>query len=103
MKPHAVSILKKGLKKLQDQTRDRKVTLEAALKAHEPISEIDEEWLDNAGNLVDEERLVDKLDKALDYESALKKLAPREQSIVQRLMELVECSAAPSKKRKCTI
>jgi hypothetical protein len=77
MKPHAVSILKKGLKKLQDQTRDRKVTLEAALKANEPISEIDEEWLDNAGNLVDEERLVDELDKVSNYESALKKLSPR--------------------------
>ena len=75
MKPYAVSILKKGLKKLQDQTWDRKVTLEATLKGHESISEIDEEWLDNAGNLVNEECLVDELDKALDYESALKKLA----------------------------
>jgi len=99
MKPHIVSILKKGLKKLQDQTRDRKVTLEATLKAHQPISEFDEEWLDSAGNLVDEERLVDKLDKASNYESALKKLDTQEQSIVQRLMELVD--VAPSKKHKC--
>ncbi|KAG6379177.1 hypothetical protein JVT61DRAFT_11619 [Boletus reticuloceps] len=45
--------LKAGLKKLQDQTRDRKVALQARLKASQPISEADEEWLDNAGNLVD--------------------------------------------------
>ncbi|KIK80403.1 hypothetical protein PAXRUDRAFT_158811, partial [Paxillus rubicundulus Ve08.2h10] len=47
-----------------------KAALKAALKANQPISEVDEEWLDNAGNLVDEERVVDELDKALDYERA---------------------------------
>ncbi|KAI6158887.1 hypothetical protein EDD17DRAFT_1617570 [Pisolithus thermaeus] len=47
--------LKKGLEKLQDQIRVRKASLEATLKANKTISAADEEWLDNAGNLVDEE------------------------------------------------
>ena len=47
--------LKQGLKKLQDQTHGRKAMLEATLRAKQVISEADEEWLDNAGNLVDED------------------------------------------------
>ena len=103
MKP--VEILKQGLKKLQDQTYSRKAVLEAALKARQPISEVDEEWLDNAGNLVDEEQVVDKLDKALDFDSALKQLNERDKVIVQKLQELAghnssNGSDAPTKKRK---
>ena len=62
MKP--VDILKKGLTKLQHQIRDRKTRLENKLKASQQISDIDQEWLDHAGNLVDEERVIDALDHA---------------------------------------
>ncbi|KIK90453.1 hypothetical protein PAXRUDRAFT_151941 [Paxillus rubicundulus Ve08.2h10] len=79
MKP--VDILKKGLQKLRDQTHDRKVRLEAELKANRPISEVDEEWLDHTGNLVDEERVVEELDKASDYEAVFEKLNQQEKSI----------------------
>ena len=98
MKP--INILKKGLAKLQNQIPDRKSKLEADLKANKHISEVDEEWLDNTGNLVDEERVVDILDKASDYERGLGRLGQEEKSIVQKLMQLAGAVSA-SKKHKC--
>ena len=56
MKP--INILKKGLAKLRNQISDQKSKLKADLKANKHISEVDEEWLDNTGNLVDEEHVV---------------------------------------------
>jgi hypothetical protein len=60
MKP--IEILKKGLMRLQQQIQDRKTRLEGALKACQPISDSDQEWLDTDGNLVDEDHVVDALD-----------------------------------------
>ncbi|KAF8416911.1 hypothetical protein L210DRAFT_793783, partial [Boletus edulis BED1] len=87
-------------KKLQDQTRDRKVSLEAALRGNQPISEADEDWLDNSGNLVDEECLIEKLAVAQDYEMAITSLDSQEQSMIQRLKEAAGWDVVPSKKRK---
>ncbi|KAH0828159.1 hypothetical protein J3R83DRAFT_3852 [Lanmaoa asiatica] len=98
MKP--INLLKKGLEKLQNQTRERRELLNAALKANQCISEADEEWLDTGGNLVEEVCLVDKLDAVEDYEKAIEQLDSQEQSIVQRLTELAH-GCALSKKRKC--
>ncbi|KAF8545635.1 hypothetical protein OG21DRAFT_1528359, partial [Imleria badia] len=56
--------------------------------ANQPISEADEEWLVNAGNLMDEERVVGQLDKAADFKSGLERLDELNQSIVQKLMDL---------------
>ena len=97
MKP--INILKKGLAKLQNQISDQKSKLEADLKANKHISEVDEEWLDNTGNLVDEEHVVDILDKASDYERGFGRLGQEEKSIVQKLMQLAGAVSA-SKKRK---
>lgn len=97
MKP--IDILKKGLKKLQNQIGERKSQLKAKLKANQLVSEIDLEWLNNAGNLVDEERIVDVLDKASDYERGLEKMGLQEKAIVQKLKELTG-GDAPTKKRK---
>ena len=99
-----VDILKKGLKNLQDQISDQKWQLKADLKANRPISEADEEWLDNAGNLVDHELVVQELEMASDYEAAYEALDLQHKSIVQKLQKLAmsgEKSVVPSKKRKC--
>ena len=98
-----VDILKKGLKNLQDQISDRKWQLKADLKANWPISEADEEWLDNAGNLVDHELVVQELEMSSDYEAAYEALDLQHISIVQKLQKLAmsgEKSVVPSKKRK---
>jgi hypothetical protein len=54
-------VLQKGLAKLKDAVKGRKDNLLACLNGKEKISDEDEEWLDNAGNLVDEEAIVDLL------------------------------------------
>lgn len=102
MKP--INILKKGLKKLQNQIGEWKSQLEAKLKANQPISDIDSEWLDNTGNLVDEEHVVDTLDNASDYERGLERMGLQDKAIVQKLKVLAEGAVtAPSKKRKCMV
>ena len=94
--------LKQGLKKLQDQTHGCKAMLEVTLRAKQVISEADEEWLDNAGNLVDKERVVDELDKAMDFADAFERLDSWDKAIVQKLTELADKQgAAPAKMRKC--
>lgn len=98
MKP--VEILKKGLTKLQFQIQDRKTRLEGELKASQPISDSDQEWLDNAGNLVDEEQVVDTLDHASDYEQGLKRLNSHDKSVVEKLKDLAGSGGAPPKKHK---
>ena len=63
MKP--IEVLKKGLARLHDQIRERKAKLDIDLKASRPILEVDQDWLDGDGNLVDEEKVVETLDSAL--------------------------------------
>ena len=98
-----IDTLKKGLTRLQDQIRDRKGKLEAALKAGQPVSETDQAWLDNDANLIDEERVIETLGGAFDYQSAFQKLDFHEKTIVEKLKKLAEGgekTVAPSKKCK---
>ncbi|KIK78130.1 hypothetical protein PAXRUDRAFT_164834 [Paxillus rubicundulus Ve08.2h10] len=100
MKP--IETLKKGLAKLRHQIRDRKTRLEGELKAHQPVSDSNLEWLDNAGNLVDEERVVDALDHASDYERGLQRLNSHDKSVIEKLKNLAGSGdhEKPANKRK---
>ena len=69
-----INVLKKGLKFLKKRVASRKEQLEADLKAGNFISAEDEarwrlieEWLDGAGNMIDEERVAEVLDNKSDY------------------------------------
>jgi len=62
MKP--IEILKRGLLKLRNQVQQWKSELEAKLKAGQPVSDADVDWLDGDGNLIDEEWVVEILDNA---------------------------------------
>ena len=96
-----IDILKKGLKTLKMSVASHKAQLEADLKAGKLISAEDEEWLDGAGNLIDEERMVEVLDNESDYERGLEKLNMKDRDIVQWLVSLGGGDKeAPSKKRK---
>ena len=98
-----IDVLKKGLKFLKKRVASRKEQLEADLKAGHIISAEDEEWLDGAGNLIDEERVVEVLDNESDYEKGLEKLDMKDRDIVQELISLGGGEKkAPSKKRKRT-
>ncbi|KIL66717.1 hypothetical protein M378DRAFT_160191, partial [Amanita muscaria Koide BX008] len=83
-----IEVLKKGLSILQQQVKARKAQLEAKLRRNEKISHADEEWLDGKGNLVDEERVVEVLETASDYEMGLQRLNDAEKDTIQRLREL---------------
>ena len=93
--------LKQGLKKLQDQTHGHKAMLETTLRAKQVISEANEEWLDNAGNLIDKEWVVNELDKAMDFADALERLDSQNKAIIQKLTKLADKQgAAPTKMHK---
>ena len=80
--------LKNGLNRLKDQHKERREYLLAELKAKRTISESDQDWLDGAANLVDEERLVETMENAIDYGSGIAGLSPKEQEIVEELTKL---------------
>ena len=96
-----LDILKSGLNALKKQVFNRKTGLEAQLRSKERISEADEEWLDNEGNVVDEQRVLDALEAASDYERGLGRLSEVDKGIVQKLRELAgDVSKVIGRKRK---
>ena len=88
MAPNPLAVLKKGLSILKDTVKKRREGLVARLKKKEAISDADTAWLDNDANQVDEDALIDKLDKASDYERGLSRLDSQERGIVAQLTEL---------------
>jgi hypothetical protein len=60
--------LKKGLAKFSKQIKDRKDGLNAKLLRRETISSDDKEWLNHEANTVNEQRILDELEAASDYE-----------------------------------
>ncbi|KIK78413.1 hypothetical protein PAXRUDRAFT_164099 [Paxillus rubicundulus Ve08.2h10] len=93
-----VDMLKEGLTKLHNQIRDHKTKLEIELKAGWLISEADQDWLDGDGNLVDDERVVEALDNASDYEQGLEGLSLQDKLIVEKLQKLAGKGRIPSNK-----
>ncbi|KAH0825866.1 hypothetical protein J3R83DRAFT_7789, partial [Lanmaoa asiatica] len=89
--------------KLCEQVRERKARLTSILRAGGSILDNDQEWLDGEGNLIDEERVVEVLDDAFDYECGLQRLGPEGKIVVQQLEKLVGGGKSddPSKKQKC--
>jgi hypothetical protein len=63
-----LDILKKGLSEFTKTIQARKEELCGKLARRESISSSDEHWLDNAANTVDEQRVLDALEAALDYD-----------------------------------
>ena len=91
MSKNPLHVLKKNLQvaKLKDSvTKERKDNLLACLDRKERISyeDEDEEWLDNAGNTVDEEAVLNLLENTSDYEHSLAQLTAL--ILVEKLKEL---------------
>ena len=68
---------------MKKRVASRKIQLEADLKAGNIISAEDEEWLDGAGNLIDEERVVEVLENESDYERGMGKLNTKRRGICE--------------------
>ena len=61
-----LSILRKGLDMLKKQVQTRKANLEAKLQQKEKLTDVDERWLGNDGNVVDKQHVLDILEVASD-------------------------------------
>jgi len=66
-----LEILKKGLNKFTETVKTRKNELSAKLARAETISSSDEQWLDNEANTVNDQKVLDTLQSASDYERGL--------------------------------
>ncbi|KAJ3984328.1 hypothetical protein F5890DRAFT_1592654, partial [Lentinula detonsa] len=95
-----LAALKKGLETLQKEHRTQAESLRQKLARNERISKQDEAWLDGEANLVDEEQLVDKLSKALDYQQEVGCLSEEDATIFQRLVHLLEPKKAGAKQKR---
>ncbi|PBK97943.1 hypothetical protein ARMGADRAFT_1027327 [Armillaria gallica] len=69
-----IAELKKALKLLKDETDQRRNNIKTQLAQKKPVSREDEEWLDEAGNLVNEVVLVEGLAAAHDLDAASQNL-----------------------------
>ena len=68
MAPKPLKVLKKGLAKFAETVKVHKKELSAKVARAESISSLDEQWLDNEANTVDEQQVLDTLESASDYE-----------------------------------
>ncbi|KAG6871476.1 hypothetical protein C0995_004295 [Termitomyces sp. Mi166 len=88
MPPKPLKTLKAGLASLKQQIKVRKDTLLQCINAKETVSEVDEHWLDNNANLVNEEKVLELLETASDYECGLQRLNSQQKTLVEKLKEL---------------
>jgi hypothetical protein len=82
-----LDVLKKGLYKFTQSFEVRKNELNAKLARKESISSLDEYWLDHEGNTVDEQRVIEILEAASDYERGVEGLDEPGKAIVKKLRE----------------
>ena len=85
--PDPLNVLKKGLAKFSEKIRACKDKLNATLSRRETISSADEQWLDHEANTIDEQRILDDLEAASDYERGLAQLDENGKAIVKKLRE----------------
>ena len=67
MSKNPLDVLKSGLMKLKNLMKNKKDDPLACLHRKEKNSTEEEEWLDNAANLVDEEAIINLLENASNY------------------------------------
>ncbi len=70
--------LRKALGLLEKVNAAKQEDISAHLRHGKAVTQDEEEWLDGAGNMVDERLLVDELGKAADFGVALANLNPRQ-------------------------
>src|SRR5882724_8250867 len=101
MAPKPLEVLRKGLARFQETITNRKNELTAKLARAETISSSDEHWLDDEANTVDEERVLDTLESASDYERGLGRLGEDGKAIVKKLREWAGDFKLAGNKWKC--
>jgi hypothetical protein len=82
-----LDVLKKGLSNVTQSLKVRKDELNAKLARKGSISSSDEHWLDHEGNIVDEQRVIETLEAASDYERAIEGFDEPGKAIVKKVRE----------------
>ncbi|KAJ7940060.1 hypothetical protein B0H13DRAFT_417835 [Mycena leptocephala] len=101
-----LKLLKKGFTALEKHVSERKAAIQDRLKKSQHVDDEDATWLDGPANLVDEQRALDALENASDYEKGVSHLSDGLQTAVQRMKEFaagVKAAASikvPGTKRK---
>jgi hypothetical protein len=94
-----LDILKNAFSKLKKSTEKRWKALLDLLSKKEKLSDADENWLDTDGNLVDEQRVIEELDTASDFERGVQQLSDNGRAALGRLRQAAGLERV-SKKRK---
>jgi hypothetical protein len=103
MAPKPLDILKKGLSKFTNTIKARRDELNTRLARKETISSADEHWLDHQANTIDEQRILETLESASNYDRGFDRLDEKERAIVKTLREWAgDLVKATGKKRKRT-
>ncbi len=92
-----LDILKKGFAKLIQMIKKKRDNLNVKLSQQEDISSVDEQWLDNEGNTIDEQCILEKLKSASDYETRVTQLDNNGKAIMKKLRELAGDLDLPAK------
>ncbi|KAF7347008.1 DDE-domain-containing protein [Mycena venus] len=90
MAPTPLEVLKKGFTTLKSHVNKRKKALEDRLRRNERIDDADAEWLDDQANLVDEQRALQDLENASDYERGVSRLSSAGEAAVRRMTEFAQ-------------
>ena len=99
--PKPLEALKKGLECLRSKIKTKRDHLLRQLADRKSISPSEKHWLDNDANLVDEERILDILERESDYERGIERLDDEGKAVVTKLRELADdMFPKVSKKRK---
>ena len=90
MAPNHLETLWKRLNALQKcvNLNEGKTALEIRLADRKSISSADEKWLDSKANLINEQMLLDRLQKESHYEKVAENLNEAEEGMVRKLREM---------------
>lgn len=102
MMSNPLDVLKNSLAMLQRHVSAKRDVFTTHLKNQQLISEADKAWLDNGeGNLVDEECVVDLLERVPDYKQWLHQLSPQDKLVVEKLQKVTaESTNVTGRKRE---
>ena len=85
MARNPLDILRKDLNTLKQHVQSCKTKFKAQLKWKKKLTEVDKHWLDNEGNIVDEQCVLKTLEAASDYRGGIERLNDTNKGIVQWL------------------
>ncbi|KAK0218493.1 hypothetical protein EDD85DRAFT_990136 [Armillaria nabsnona] len=92
--------LKKALQTCKGETEAKRASILARLAEKGPVSAEEEAWLDEAGNFVDEDIVIEKLESASDFGAVFKNLDTSQRRAYDQLESQIKKFRKPSAKRK---